>query len=784
MPIVPRYNLDPGTGIKLYSEEMALRRTTLEGYEFQSAETGDISVVGFSQFVELLKSPAMKLGLSNRIEAKFVQLRLKGFIVAEQLSDAQQDLGAFHWALCTAIASIEPILKTQVRLYKGEVPASAYETPKVQKMLCGIASELFGKKIRVASQKGGKNQQWLLYQGRTLLKYYDIYKMLSPEDDHIAALTVLDHLKGNETSRFPYRLRQLMIEAWEEIGLDLKETSTANVHRHVKALVKRENKQRTLNGLEELIVPSEKSLIAHRNHMVTPLQYAIATKGERWSRNKHGKSSTDIRALMVGELVEMDEYKMSLVISAKERGYWHTLSIEVQAVLEEIDREIRERFVLLVMIDVASRMPLAWIISDQPRAEATLALLRMATRDKAREKIIYGCEGETAPPMGLGMIKNDNGTGLRNVAVKKAVIGIRSTSVDVRTNAPTDKHMVERLLGTTESVLMKIVHGYTGRKPGDLPGYDSVKNGVLKIEDLSKIINQFFIDEYPSMQHWGVGMGGRRPVEVMKELNETRKTFKCLDPDIRRVHLAFKEVVTPNDQGVMVYKTLWYNSTELQEELDVWFDGNKKPKVSVFVDPDDLHYATVVVPGNEKLFRVALQTTFFADMTLVEVANLLEMYRYEHPEVTEMHEDRLLRVYEERHAELNRIAVEHNLPRSYSTQEELRKKLKTVTAGARVVLERNQTGTLDPDNLLEEGRHEGVFNLDDDGSFDDSTVVALDDDASSSSHEDSTQEAQKRVNDGGHEGASNATEETEAMQTAERGDYRPLGRPQFQGKLK
>lgn len=48
----------------------------------------------------------------------------------------------------------------------------------------------------------------------------------------------------------------------------------------------------------------------------------------------------------------------------------------------------------------------------------------------------------------------------------------------------TDKPYVERMFGTEEPVLLRILHGYTGRKPNDLPGYDATAAGVLDIDEL------------------------------------------------------------------------------------------------------------------------------------------------------------------------------------------------------------------------------------------------------------------------------------------------------------
>jgi hypothetical protein len=93
-------------------------------------------------------------------------------------------------------------------------------------------------------------------------------------------------------------------------------------------------------------------------------------------------------------------------------------------------------------------------------------------------------------------------------------MGMGAMNTIVRAYASTDKPYVERMFGTTESVLLKVIHGYTGRKPGDVPGYDATQAGVLDIDELYGILTRFMIDAYPSMRHMGVGMGGRRPYEV------------------------------------------------------------------------------------------------------------------------------------------------------------------------------------------------------------------------------------------------------------------------------
>jgi hypothetical protein len=334
------------------------------------------------------------------------------------------------------------------------------------------------------------------------------------------------------------------------------------------------------------------------------------------------------------------------------------------------------------------------VISDEPRAEATLALLRMATRDKSKEKIRYGCSGLVADAVGLGMVKTDNGPGLRNAAVKSAVLGAGGVSVDVRVYSPTDKPFIERHFGTLESVLLKLLHGYTGRRPGDLPGYDANKSGVLDIDTLYQLLTCFYIDELPSMRHHGFGMWGRRPAEVYEEVYKTREIFEPMDPDLRRIHLCWEEKVIPTSEGVRVFSGIWFNSPELQQAIEdtQGYDRSRQRQVSVYVDPDNLNEATVVLPRTTAPIRVQLQSSVFADMTVNEVLHLVRAYRKEDPAATEIHEDRLAKVRRERRELLDSIGVEKNLARSYQTRAEIKAKARQVFKGARIIASKGVEG--------------------------------------------------------------------------------------------
>ena len=554
----------------------------------------------FGALVEQLKLPGARLDTALPATGGRLKQRLGGFTTSEALSDDQREAGRFHFALCQGVLAWRTAIRAEHRDPSLDLSERMLDKPEARRFIAAVAEQIFGKKILVNPARGGTSKAHFMYRGRTLMKYFRVFENLEPDESPMDALVTLDHLRGNRTDRICGRLRELMTEAWERIGFDVKCPSVSNVRKFLEARIREENRKRSANELSKLVLPADRTLREHRDGLLTPTEYLIATKGLRHARNKRGRGSTDLRALVIGEMVEIDECKISLVMAAKTGGFWERMSRDERDALETLEEHIRSRFWILVMIDVASRMPLAWVIAETPNAEATLELLRMATRDKTREKLLYGCTGEPAAAVGLMHVKNDNGTGLRNSTVVGALMGTGSINTITRTYASTDRAHIERFFGTLEMDVFKLLPGYTGRGPGELPGYDAMANGVLTVEDLHGIVSRYLIDEYPSTRHHGVGMGGRRPSEVYRTINETRGQIPPIDPHIRRIQLGWRDEVTPTDEGVRVFSGVWFNSTDLQRKREEY---GVKGKVKVYVDPDDMNLATVILPNGARADR-------------------------------------------------------------------------------------------------------------------------------------------------------------------------------------
>ena len=134
-----------------------------------------------------------------------------------------------------------------------------------------------------------------MYCGRRLVKYLAAYQGLAVDEPPTDALVPLVHLRGNRTIRLNHRLLNLMTEAWEAIGLDTRKRSGAAVRKHLETLIREENEVRVRNDLNQLIVPADKTIKAHRDRLLSPSEVHVAISGIAATRNQHGRGAAASR---------------------------------------------------------------------------------------------------------------------------------------------------------------------------------------------------------------------------------------------------------------------------------------------------------------------------------------------------------------------------------------------------------------------------------------------------------------------------------------------------------
>ncbi len=331
MTIPPRYNFPLGTEITLSYRPMVVSGINENGYSMVNRDDGSVTVESFDRLVEYLRMPGANIDLLQPLTGGRSKQRLGGYESVKSLkSEEQKALGRFHLAMCEAVDIYVSRCRQEDPNYVPSIRKLG--TEPARNSIAKLTGTLLGKPVYAKPPRAGeKLKGQLLYQGRTICEYYNTYKDLDPNERCAEALIPALHMRGNRSSRLPTIVRNLMTASWEKIGLDKKGASVANVHDYLETLIAAENAKRIANSLPALVVPSEKTLRQHRDSLLTPTEYTIAVKGAREAKRKRGRGSTDVRALVIGELCGMDEQKISVVTSAKEEGFWHTLSDEKKA---------------------------------------------------------------------------------------------------------------------------------------------------------------------------------------------------------------------------------------------------------------------------------------------------------------------------------------------------------------------------------------------------------------------------------------------------------------------
>ncbi|MER5172807.1 hypothetical protein [Thioclava kandeliae] len=650
-------------------------------------------VLTYNQLISALKKPGVwskNLTLAQNPTA--ARIRAGGLHHIDQLPQSERDDVEFREALCIGISRLAATLR--------KLTAASLDVLKHRRKIHEIASQIYTKHKIDFGVRGGKiSAAAKMPKGRTLLLYYRRYVESGYDPMALASQT---WLQGNRTRRISTTIIDLIFQAIEQIWLEGRKRSVAAVHKRFTLLLDGENVAREANGLLPINGVSYQTV--HAAVSSIPLTAtSVARDGIRHAVNAFTRGSTDTRALMLGEYVEVDECKLSLITAAKKCHWYANLSEKDRALLEEVDEIIHSRLHLVLIIDVASRMPLGWVLSETPGAEATQAALRMAMRDKTKEKIRYGCERNPMPAIGIGMLKGDNGSGIRNSPVKTSALGLNTHTVDARTYRGGDKPYIERMFGTMESQLIAMLHGYAGRRPGDLTGYDPIRNGALDCEALYGIITRYLIDEYPLQRHTGTTMLNRRPIEAAKQINEEYGAILPPTAHDFRIHLGFRHECKITHEGVKAFG-LPFNSADLQK-----LGETLRGKVTVFVDPDNIAFATVLSPRHPEPVLVELQWTAMQDLTLKEFFIYAEHARAEDPMLTRDFEQTISRTRQKLQNQMDEIAAKHKLPRSYLTVEEATRKGNQILAGVHSTRKTPEIGAAEPGTLNQMTMDQGQY---------------------------------------------------------------------------
>lgn len=693
MTYKPLYKVNIGSRLILDDRRWVVIGKEREGYAVEGLDDGECVTIAYRRIDDAIRSGNCEVTTPAQMES---ERRLSdftgGYTRMGQLPETEQADVRKRLILVLAIERLEEEGYKITQRFLGRAD--------VRKRLKDLGDEIGGEKGMFSARRTGKTEaSFAILSGRTLQKYLKLYREYGKNP---VALMHREHLKGpqGEARKKLNEFQERFVTYVVNHFLKATKVKLAELFRQAQTMF--------LPAVEDIAQGFELPSITTVRTRLKAISSTVKTlgrEGKRQGPNLKGAGSTDIRALMFGERTEVDQVLLSIFTDKSGQLRCRTMSrSEAAKNAGELDPGEIQRSWLHLTCDVASGMPLGWILSETADADHSMALFRMATRDKTREKVRYGCNREPAPAVGLMISSADNGTATRNGKVRAGQLGVGMTAIDGRTYHATDKPYVESKFGTLQWQVLNFAPGYAGSKPGELPGYDPKGSAALTHEDLYGIITRYFIDEYPFAPSRGTGKFGATPYQKMEELFDAYGPIEPPSQEDRRVYLGVQRSASVTSEGVKVFN-LPYNSTELQHHAD----KAASKKVTVYLDPDDLRKVTITVEGSHKIMHARLTMTAFNDLTLNEALEVMADAVAANPLKRQLHEGYLWEAKARRAKESGYFS--HPLvPDSYRGVEELQKAADGLLA-VEFVPHGPSAPTVPPGDIMKRGRHPAVHKV-------------------------------------------------------------------------
>ncbi|APX10286.1 hypothetical protein [Tateyamaria omphalii] len=659
----PKYKVTDGSDLILDGHTWRVEVKDRDGYLVSGAD-GEQTTLGYQRVDRAIENNKCEVITPKEAENQRQLLEFTGgFGNIDQTPDIEQRNARARQALIMAMDRLEKEGQKLTHRYLDRVP--------VRKALYRSAIEISGDVSLFAdvnigpTRRSGDEPETVVPKGRTLAKLRELYIRFNRNP------VVLINRHNKKGVHDPERACKL--SEWQK-----------SVVRYILGAFQSPSKIDLARlyrlACAKLQVPEEEAVrnVGHpsittvRNWLagVPSLAQQIGRNGLRHTKNTAGGGATEIRAFMFGERAAMDQAYLSIFVDTT--GKIKAKIIKAEDASKAFEEGELIRIWLHVMIDVATRLPLGWIISETAHSDQSMALLRMATRDKSREVVKYKCRQEAAPPAGLLMTVADNGSATRNGPVYAAQMGMGTVAQLGRTHHSNDNTHIERLIGSIEWDVLRFEKGYVGGRPGALPGADPVADARLTPNDVMAVITRYLVDEYAHTEHRGTGMFKATPWEKFEQTIEDYGPIEPPSPEARRLYLGYKKTVSTTSEGVL-FSHLPYNSHELLK-----FHDDTPKKVNVYLDPDFIDEVTVQPVRGKKIIKAELSMTALKDLTFEEAAKVMSDAAQGNPDRRRINDEMVRQARRDR-VDLSGMLPDPNLPESYRTLAQLEKKAEALT---------------------------------------------------------------------------------------------------------
>lgn len=293
----------------------------------------------------------------------------------------------------------------------------------------------------------------------------------------------IDALKDNRGQASKLKIDQ---ESFQFIMAQLREylheqrkSAAATAEETLRAL-NQENEKRKAQG-ERLLETRSRSTLYEWISRFSPVEVRASRDGLKAAKREFAGVGRTERAARPGQTFEVDEWEVDAINLIMESPIREGLDAET------LKRLPKDRRWFYVVIDVATRYVLGFVVAATQNAQSAIRALEMATRNKDD---LARAAGSASSWHGFPFecVQSDTGSAFRAKATQRAVTETLAAYCYPTVGEPGFRPYIERFFGSLTVRAMPYIPGRTFRDPKERGDYDSEGRAALTDDQLALIV--------------------------------------------------------------------------------------------------------------------------------------------------------------------------------------------------------------------------------------------------------------------------------------------------------
>lgn len=418
---------------------------------------------------------------ANIIEATYPQ---DPYMFVCELPDTQRTLVLNRWFIVSAVEKLYAQKKLKF------TPKSVKENKGLLSEEASIARRAFEGEFgkQYFSSKTEKKPQWpnactiLLWKR----KYRDSGCRIEALVDRRGKLSSID-IDQESFAFINARLRKYLND---------QQYSGNGVIRETLMDIERENERRLATG-EPKIQTRCRSVLHEWLKKFGSFAIKAGRDGLAAAKHEYGGIGKTERATRPGECFQIDEWKVDARTFMMAGPLRESLDKKTLASLP------RGRRWMYIVIDVATRYIVGFVLSASQKPEAAVRALRMATQNKDHLAKAAGATNGWAG-MQFESLQSDTGSAFFSQFTQRAVNTAFGTYFYPTLGEPQLRGIVERVFGTFTDCAMPLIPARTFSNPQERGDYKTEERVTLTDDQLALIFIRYIVDVYHQSSHFGL----------------------------------------------------------------------------------------------------------------------------------------------------------------------------------------------------------------------------------------------------------------------------------------